>query len=86
MFRSLFAAVVLVLMLVGCGSEAPKPAAEAEKKQEAPAMAPSITVGRLSQPESPFSGGFSFSLSLFSRGTAFDFRPAPAGVTSSGAG
>jgi hypothetical protein len=35
MFRSLFAAVVLVLMLVGCGSEPPKPVAEAEKKPEA---------------------------------------------------
>jgi hypothetical protein len=38
MFRSLFAAVVLVLMLVGCGSEPPKPAAEAEKKPEAAAI------------------------------------------------
>ena len=35
MFRSLFAAVVLVLMLAGCGSEAPKPAAEAENKPDA---------------------------------------------------
>jgi hypothetical protein len=35
MFRSLFAVVVLGLMLVGCGSEPPKPAAEAEKKSEA---------------------------------------------------
>jgi hypothetical protein len=38
MFGSLFAAVVLVLMLVGCGSEPPKPAAEAEKKPEAAAI------------------------------------------------
>jgi predicted small lipoprotein YifL len=35
MFRSLLAAVVLVLVLAGCGSEAPKPAAEAEKKPDA---------------------------------------------------
>jgi hypothetical protein len=33
MFRSLFAVVVLVLMLDGCGSETPKPAAEAEKPE-----------------------------------------------------
>jgi hypothetical protein len=35
MFRSLFAVVALVLMLGGCGSEAPKPAADSEKKPEA---------------------------------------------------
>ncbi len=35
MFRSLFAVVVLVLMLVGCGSQPPRPAAEAEKKPQA---------------------------------------------------
>jgi hypothetical protein len=38
MFRSLFAVVVLGLMLGGCGSEPPKPAAVAEKKPEAPAI------------------------------------------------
>src|SRR5271167_3345735 len=38
MFRSLLAVVVLTLMLGGCGSQAPKTAAEAEKKPEMPAV------------------------------------------------
>jgi hypothetical protein len=38
MIRSLVAVVTLTLMLGGCGSEAPKPALEAEKKPETPAI------------------------------------------------
>ena len=38
MFRSLLAVVVLTSMLGACGSEAPKPAAEGEKKPETPAV------------------------------------------------